>query len=343
MIERIIISEKEFYPYYKGKEISEQTKALLQQQMNSWELLRNGYKSLDLVKVKHFEFEDFTIKVQFNPGRIISSSAKVDAKSISERKCFLCFNNLPADQKGILYKDEYLILCNPFPIFHEHFTLPNIEHLPQLIEDSFLRFLEFSRDLGKYYTVFYNGPKCGASAPDHLHFQAGEKYFMPIDKEYDEIKYELGSILYEDENLKVLSVDKYLRRMISFESSSSDILLKAFDIFYSIFSRIKSDSEEPMMNILSSYENGTWKIFIFPREKHRPSQYFEEGDNNILLSPAAVDLGGVMITPLEKDFDKITKDNIIDIFKQITVSTEYFEFLKLSLKEELSGIFAKSN
>lgn len=338
-----IISEEELYPYYSGNEAAEKVKALLSQQMDTWELLRNGYNGLGAVKVKHFEFDGFSIKVQFNPGRIVSSSAKVDEKSIRERKCFLCFNNLPANQKGILYKNEYMILCNPFPIFHEHFTLPNTEHLPQLIYDSFPRMLSFSRDLGKYYTVFYNGPKCGASAPDHLHFQAGEKYFMPIDKEYDQIKQRSGTVLYDDENIKVLVIDNYLRRLISFESADKDIIIKAFEVFYSIYSKIKPSTDEPMMNILSSFENGTWRVIVFPREKHRPSQYFAESDENILLSPAAVDLGGVLITPLEKDFNKITKEDIADILNQVTLSAEYFEFIKGSLKEELYGIFTKSN
>jgi len=342
MIEKII-SEKELQTYYKGKNLADQVKALLRQQKDNWELLRNGYNSLDSVKVKHFDFDGFSIKVQFNPGRIISSSAKVDAKSIKERKCFLCHQNLPADQRGILFKDEYLVLCNPYPIFHEHFTLPNTEHLPQLIEDSLPRLLEFSKELGRYYTIFYNGPKCGASAPDHLHFQAGEKYFMPIDKEYDEIKYASGGVLYDDDNLKVYAIDKYLRKAFSFESSKQDILIQAFEVFYSAFSKIHPDVEEPMMNIISSYEDGFWRLIVFPREKHRPAQYFAEGDDNILLSPAAVDLGGVLITPLEKDFNKITKEDIIDIFRQVTLSTEYFEFIKASLKEELTGVFAKSN
>lgn len=243
MIEDKLISEAELEPYLHGKDLADKTKSLLLQQRQVWQLCANGYKSLDDVEVKKFEFDGFNINVQFNPGRIISSAAKVDEKSIKERKCFLCFNHLPAEQKGILYKNNYLILCNPFPIFTEHFTLPNIEHLPQLIDDSFSVLLDFAKDLGKYYTVFYNGPKCGASAPDHLHFQAGNKFFMPIDSEYENIKSSLGTLLVDAKNLQVFSIDGYLRKFFSFESTGREKILKAFDGFYNILEKISPSGE----------------------------------------------------------------------------------------------------
>ncbi|MCX6150866.1 MAG: DUF4922 domain-containing protein [Ignavibacteriales bacterium] len=342
MIDKVLIPDSDLKPWLTGDDLGSKTKALLAHQKENWQLCANGYKSLDSVEVRSFEFDGFIIKVQFNPGRIISSSAKVDEKSIKERKCFLCFNNLPPEQRGILYRNNYLILCNPYPIFNEHFTLPNIEHLPQAIDDSFAELLSFSKELGKYYTVFYNGPKCGASAPDHLHFQAGNKFFMPIDKEYESIKSKLGNKIIEEENLAVYAVDKYLRRFISLESSSKEILVKAFETFYNIYEKISAPGEEPMMNILSTYESEKWKVIIFPRAKHRPSYYFAEGDENILLSPAGVDLGGTLITPLEKDFKKITKDQVIDIFRQVTVTTEFFEFIKKSLKAEITSTTSES-
>lgn len=328
MIEDIIIPETELKPYLSGDDLASRTKALLAQQKQAWELLRKGYESLGSVEVRDFEFDGFNIKVQFNPGRITSSAAKVDEKSIKERKCFLCFNNLPPEQRGILDGNNYLVLCNPFPIFNEHYTLPNVEHLPQEIQDSFSKMLSFSKDLAKYYTVFYNGPKCGASAPDHLHFQAGEKYFMPIDKEYDEIKERFGTKIVDNSDVKIYAVDKYLRKFFSFESSDKEAVIAAFNKFYNLFSKISPAGEEPMMNLLSSYDDNKWRVQVFPRAKHRPSYYFATGEENILLSPASVDMGGVLITPLEKDFMKITKENIIDIFRQVTLSTEYFEYIK---------------
>ncbi|MGE5431927.1 MAG: DUF4922 domain-containing protein [Syntrophomonadaceae bacterium] len=328
MRETTIIKDSELQPYISSDDLAGKAKALLAQQKDSWDLLSKGYNSLGSVKVKTFEFDHFKINVQFNPGRITSSAAKVDEKSIKERKCFLCPDNLPEAQKGIIYKDDYIVLCNPFPIFNEHFTLPKTVHVPQEIRSSFSEMLDFTKDLSRYYTVFYNGPKCGASAPDHLHFQAGDKAFMPIDSEYSEIKENLGRKIIDCNGLQVFAVDKYPGKFLSFESSDCEALIKGFNDFYGIFNEISSSgSEEPMMNILSFYENERWHVLVFPRAKHRPSYFFMEGDDNILLSPASVDMGGVLITPLEKDFNKITKENIVDIFRQVTLSDETFGFI----------------
>ena len=187
--------------FIKENNFSDAAKRLFEIQKEQWPMLAAGFKSLDTVKSKTFQFDGFKIKAQFNAGRMTSTSAKVDPKSISERKCFLCTENLPAEQKGILYKDKYLILCNPFPIFPTHFTLTHKEHQPQRILDTFPDMLDLSKDLSKHYSVIYNGPRCGASAPDHLHFQAGNKSFMPIDDEFHQIKNEYGKEIFEDDNL----------------------------------------------------------------------------------------------------------------------------------------------
>ncbi|MBN2572817.1 MAG: DUF4922 domain-containing protein [Ignavibacteriales bacterium] len=331
MIEKRIISEEELKPFLDSDTIADKTKALLSQQKKVWKLPKEGYKSLEKVQVKVFEFDGFQIKVQFNPGRIISSSAKVDKKSIENRKCFLCIKNLSPEQKGILYYRDLIILVNPYPIFPEHFTLPKIDHIPQAIEPNFEGLLDISRDLSKHYIVFYNGPKCGASAPDHFHYQAGLKYFMPIDSEYPNIIKQSAQKLVEENGSAVYAVDKYLRNFISIESNNKDFIKKYFNKFFDIYKKISPSDEEPMLNIISNYEQNKWRVIIFPRAKHRPYQYFAEGDGNILLSPAAVDFGGVFITPLEKDFNKISKDDIIDIFRQTSISTEYFEFIKKEL------------
>lgn len=339
MVDNTLISDTVLEPFLReDNTAASKAKALLAQQKTVWELLRKGYESLDSVEIRSFDFGSYKIKVQFNPGRIVSSSAKVDAKSIKERKCFLCYKNLPAEQRGFQAEEDFLVLCNPFPIFTEHFTIPHIEHRPQQIRSSFDKFLSFARHLGKYYTIFYNGPKCGASAPDHLHFQAGNKFFMPIDSEYGAIKANLGEKIIEDEKLEVYAVEKYPAKFFSFESSEEDSLKKAFDHLYVILKEVmgSSEEEEPMMNILSSYEDNKWRVIVFPRAKHRPSYYFAEGDENILLSPASVDMGGILITPLEKDFRKITKENIIDIFDQVTLPKEQFNLISKKLVKAIN-------
>ena len=168
------------------------------------------------------EFDGFKIVLQYNPARLISSAAKVDAKSVRERKCFLCSPNLPRDQRGLDFGREYVILCNPFPIFPEHFTIPHKEHRPQMIGGNMDVMLDLAKEMASRYTIFYNGPRCGASAPDHLHFQAGSRGFMPIEREYKTIK-QHGEALCETRQVSVCAVENYLRRFISIESSRSGI------------------------------------------------------------------------------------------------------------------------
>ena len=313
------------------------SKALLNIQYESWDLLRKNYDQLRDVEVKTFEFDGFNVNVQFNPGRIISSSAKVDSKSIKERPCFLCVENLPADQRGIDYQNEFVILCNPYPIFPEHFTIPKFEHLPQRIQGNMDKLLDLSRDLSNRYTVFYNGPKCGASAPDHMHFQAGNKFFMPIDGEFEAIFNNGSTTVFESSRIEVRMSRTYIRNFIAALSDEKESLINFFETFFRVYNKISNNDEEPMLNIEAYYEEGKWRLIIFPREKHRSSHYFAEGDKNILLSPAAVDLGGVCITPRESDFEKITKDDITEIFSEVTLSKEKFDYILNELKNSFTA------
>ncbi|MDR0540860.1 MAG: DUF4922 domain-containing protein, partial [Dysgonamonadaceae bacterium] len=228
---------------------------------------------------------------QFNPARIISSAAKVDTKSISERKCFLCADNRPPEQKSVPFKGQYSILINPYPIFPRHLTIPALEHTPQLIASRFGDMLDLAQQLDDYI-VFYNGPKCGASAPDHFHFQAGNKGFLPIES------------------------DRNWENVIRIESENKQEILDLFQQIYDSLP-LQPDDTEPMMNILTWYENGKWITCLFPRKKHRPACYYAEGDANLLISPASVDMGGVFITSLEKDFEKITAEDIARILDEV--------------------------
>ncbi|MHB8578641.1 MAG: DUF4922 domain-containing protein [Ignavibacteriaceae bacterium] len=337
MNETLLLKNNLIDKFITDNEWCNAVKFLLEDQKISWNMAADGYESLQTVETKEFQFEDFRLRVQFNPKRIISTSAKVDDASIEERKCFLCHENLPAEQKGILYRNNYLILCNPFPIFPEHFTIPKIEHTPQEIQFSFEILLSLSKDLSDNYTVFYNGPKCGASAPDHLHFQAGNKFFMPIDSDYENMKKKFGEIIFVDERINIIGIDDGLRRFITFESADAETIMKYFKEFYSTYKFICESKEEPKMNILCFFGNRTgWRIIFFLREKHRPSHYFANEKDKILLSPAAVDVGGVCITPIEKDFELITKDILIEIFNEIFFDKNNFKYLNRILREKFN-------
>lgn len=308
---------------------SDDAKNLLLEQLQEWEQVRLNYEALANVESKDFSFDGFVIKVQFNPGRIQSSSAKVDTKSIQERKCFLCPANLPLVQKGIPFENTYQILVNPFPIFPQHFTIPTYEHVDQLVLNRYKEMLALAKDLNEY-TFFYNGPKCGASAPDHAHFQAGSKGFMPIEEDIKQIDKE---IVLETQGLTVSAFKKYLRNGFLIEAKDKDRAVDFFNKLYSLL-EIKEGEKEPMMNIISWFEDDKWLSCIFPREKHRPACFFAEGEDNILISPASVDLGGVFITPLEKDFNKITSEDIQLILKEVSISNEKM----LSLIKSLSKL-----
>jgi hypothetical protein len=241
----------------------------------------------------------------------------------------LCPANLPEDQKGFLCENEYLILGNPYPIFPEHFTIPNINHIPQQIRTNFSLMLKLTKDLSKYYVVLYNGPKCGASAPDHFHLQAGTKNFMPIEDDFHQLKNEYGELLFENDELTVSAIDDDLRRIISFESINGEKLVTAFNNFYEIYSSISGDDEEPLMNIISSYEEESgWRVIVMLREKHRSSHYFAEGEGKILLSPASVDLGGICITPINKDFERMSKELLTEILAEVALNKSSFNIVK---------------
>lgn len=309
--------------------IASATKLLFEKQKQEWPMLSSGYDSLSNVKVKSFQFDGYKIKVQFNSGRITSTSAKVDAKSINERKCFLCEENLPEEQKGILYNDKYIILCNPFPIFPEHFTVTYKEHQQQRILDTFADMLDLSKDLSKHYIVTYNGPRCGASAPDHLHFQAGNKNFIPMDDEFNQIKNEYGEKIYEDDVLSFYAIDDGLRKFVSIESLDVKLVVNTFNMFYKNYSELMNEEQEPMINIVCFYEEQFgWRVIIYLRRKHRPDVFFAEDESRLMLSPAVIDISGVCVLPREEDFNRITKTMIENVFKEVFVDEKMFESLK---------------
>lgn len=303
--------------------LQEKVKELFKEQLQHWNLAHTNYIQLKDVRTKSIDFEDFEVKVQFNRARIVSSRAKVDSKSISERKCFLCTQHLPAEQNAIEYGD-YSILVNPFPILPEHFTIPRKEHTPQQIKPYYSDMLKLAKEL-KEYIVFYNGPGSGASAPDHMHFQAGTKNFLPLIKDYKRLKKTHTELLESTDQMQLFKINNYLRTVYCIEAVDIDRSEKVFQKLYKSFENAPSSNSElekdlePMMNIVCSYENNKWLTFIFPRKAFRPWQYSALGDQQLLVSPGTVEMSGIFIAPIETHFDRIEKKDIISIFEQITL------------------------
>jgi len=297
---------------------------LFEGQFREWKLARDNYQQLDDVMVRTVAFPGYDISVQFNPGRITSSAAKVDARSIEARPCFLCGNNRPMEQQGLSFGNDWIILVNPFPIFRRHLTIVSRRHTPQRIAGSFGTMLTLAQELPDY-VIFYNGPQCGASAPDHLHFQAGNRGFLPIERDAENPG--LCRLAAEDENAGLWLWSGYGRGIMTLRGGSREALESVFARFFNRYALIQNDRPEPMLNILAYFEEERYTVHIIPRRVHRPRCYFAEGDKRILLSPASVDLGGVFITPRGEDFRKLSGEDIKSILDEVCLGEEELRIL----------------
>ena len=265
--EEIFFSDSQIQNLISQKDYSSAADYLFNSQLKSWSLMNKNYDALKYIQTKSFWFEGMKLKVQFNPERIISTSAKVDESSISKRNCFLCTENLPEEQKGILLRDDFILLCNPYPIFPQHFTIAALDHKPQKISEYYGEFLEISKLLSPNHTLIYNGPACGASAPDHLHFQAGTKQLIPIENDIQQMKNDYGHIVFENEFITTTFITDGLRRIIFIESTD------------------RSHLENTFRKIFKEY---IWKTLfkkqaerIFHRLNRRQRFHFKEGIRSI--------------------------------------------------------------
>jgi hypothetical protein len=328
-----ILNENDLKKYGKTFSTSKMAIALINHQKANWPLAAGNYASLRQVRTQTFDFGHFRIDCQFNPERIRSSAADTTASAIQARSCFLCEQNRPPGQAGITSGADYLILCNPYPIFSYHLTIPENQHLPQQLMGHVEKFLQLIREL-KEFTVFYNGPKCGASAPDHFHFQAGIRDLLPVEDELDELIINHSESIYADQTGQVLAIDNYLRRMICFISTDPEKLSSWIQTALSALQK-QDEQDEPMINLLGWFTNGAYRVVLFPRAAQRPREYFADEFDRILISPAAVELGGLIILPREEDFYKITKENLKSIFSQVTLQKEDYTIFKEKLIQQI--------
>lgn len=299
--------------------IRSEIELLMARQLLEWPLAEKNYQSLGRVLVKNIDLGGFCVQVQFNPERMVSSSAKVDAKSIGERPCFLCPANLPKEQAGVLWGDGYQVLVNPFPIFPQHFTVPLLHHVPQSIHGRMGDMLRLAANLPAY-TVFYNGPRCGASAPDHFHFQAGLKGVMPIEADYRQREW--AELLGAVNGVEVFHWPGYLRGVATFAGDDAAGVESCVEHLLERLPVGADSGGEPMLNILAYWEAGKYVVHVFPRIKHRPDCFFAEGEGQVMMSPASVDMGGVWITPRKEDFDKMDDLLVKSIFNEVCMDTK---------------------
>lgn len=304
---------------------------LFESQLKEWPAFQANYAGLKNVKVKPLSIGKFVLQAQWNPKRIISTAAKIDAGSIQKRPCFLCSQNRPLEQEGIVYREQNQILVNPYPVFDRHLTIVSLSHTVQRIEGNFGKMLQLARDL-KGYSVIYNGPASGASAPDHFHFQAVPAHFLPVNEDFKTGNQVVK--ISEHKGLKMFIRNNAPAKALTMVGSNLQILRAAFGRLYDILEQVIPSSEEPMMNIIASFDGQEWMVHIYPRKRHRPHQYFAEGDEKILLSPASIDMGGVLVIPREEDFNRISEKDVMDILNQVCVEEELIRNLIAQINEE---------
>ena len=304
---------------------------LFEEQKKEWPFLKQKFENLNNAAVREIPVNNSVVKLQFNPDRIHSTAADIDKHLVEPKECFLCQSNRPKEQRGIQYGKYFEILCNPYPILKDHYTIVKLKHTSQSLVLHLKEFLNITSDLGEKFTLFYNGPRCGASAPGHMHFQAITKNVLQIEKDFESLRPDFVKSKYSNEKISVSLSKNYLRYFITIESSSIKDIVLFFKQLNIILKKITPPGQEPLMNVLCNYENDAWRLIIFPRTKHRPTHYFEMGDKRIVVSPAAVDLGGLIITPRREDFDKITKEDVIEIYRQVSVTSEMFSYLTSKL------------
>ncbi len=296
-------------------------------QLEVWTDARHRFRDLKHVETRQFSDQ---MKLQWNPARIVSTGAKIDKKTLGERPCFLCDKNRPKEQMSKQIDEKFHLLVNPFPILPVHFTIPARKHQPQLIYKNYgemHRFISLHSDL----MVFYNGPKCGASAPDHLHFQAGTNGILPLQTNWQRLSRNLTDIISLNDEEKISVVRDFIVPAFVIISKSAESDEALFRRLYKAMPQ-RGDETEPMMNIISWRKGEEFISVVIPREKHRPEAYFAEGDAQFVVSPGALDMSGLIITPREEDFRKLTEEKALSLLQECGVSEEKMNAIIAKLK-----------
>ena len=296
-------------------------------QLEKWDDARHRFRDLKHVETKKLSEE---VRLQFNPARIVSTGAKIDKKTLGERPCFLCDKNRPKEQMSQQIDERFHLLVNPFPILPVHFTIPARKHQPQAIYKNYgemHRFLSLHSEL----MVFYNGPKCGASAPDHLHFQAGTSGILPLQANWQRLSRNLTDIISLNDEEKIAVVRDFIVPAFVIISKSEESDETLFHRLYKSMP-MRGDETEPMMNIIAWRKEDEYISVVIPREKHRPEAYFAEGDAQVMVSPGALDMSGLIITPREEDFHKLTEESATTILQECGISTEKMNSIVTKLK-----------
>lgn len=303
-------------------------RAFFTHQLDTWDEIRQRYEALKHVGLKQLGHR----QLQYNPARMVSTGAQIDRQTIAQRACFLCKKNRPEEQLTIDLGDDFELMVNPFPVLPMHFAIVRKTHVSQTILENYTeihRLLELFPEL----FVFYNGPMSGASAPDHMHFQAGIGQELPLMTVLRKLEKE-QQVLIKQENGSSLSMFNTVSfNAFVIKSKVQETEMTLFKQLYAAMP-VREGEKEPRMNIVAWRDGSEDVIVVLPRDNHRPACYFEEGDRRMVISPGALDMAGLIITPREEDFNRMSEDKLTSILKEVSIKEKDME----NIKEKLTTV-----
>ena len=310
-------------------------------QLETWDDARKRFRDLQNVQTRELAFDNFVLKAQFNPARMVSTGAKIDKATLAKRPCFLCGCNRPKEQMAKDIDTNFSLLVNPFPILPVHFTVPMRQHRVQEVGGTYG---EIYRLLGLYpeLMVFYNGAKCGASAPDHMHFQTGTSGVLPLQTDWPRYSRNLETLVQEADKGSIALLTDYVVPAFVVTCRQSQAGERLFRMLYGVLP-MHGGNTEPMMNIVAWRDGDTYISVVIPRAKHRPDCYFAEGDDKLLVSPGALDMAGLIITPRKCDFDTLTGERAAAVLHECGVDKTDLADTVERLKTLAAGKFSQSN
>lgn len=302
-------------------------------QLSVWPLAAANFRSLKSSLSREVPVGGLTVRIQHNPCRIISSTAEIDEDTLNARPCFLCTENRPPEQYHLKFDGrkgrKYNIQVNPFPIFPDHLVIARDRHLKQCIWHHLPDMLDFARDY-RQYTVYYNGPFSGASAPDHLHFQAVPRNLLPLEVAVNSFLKEQACPLDHVQDGEIFHYRGFTRGVYAFRATTEKSLAKMFYRFLDACPTMDSGFE-PRFNLYCWYEDG-YRAMAVLRTEIRSHHYFSKGPDHLVISPGAAEMAGVFVAPVREDYEKVTPAQIGEILSEVSVSKEEEDMIDFRLK-----------
>lgn len=317
-----------------GSDLGEALVDLYRWQASTWPRLQRSLDGLLSVRARTLTVGGRDVTLQWNPGRETSTTAKIDEASLQARPCFLCPRNLPAEERGVPFGDHLVVLVNPAPITPLHLVVSHREHRPQELDGVLDHAIAFTDAAGGLLTVFYNGPRCGASAPDHVHLQAVEAGSTPDERivasQLDR-REPIGRLLCDRRGLQVWYDTGSSRTLLILRGRSVQVAEGIRGVMDAMSTLLGSE-DEPPVNLLLTSDGQRVTALMYPRGAHRPACYSDEGDGRVLISPGALDMAGLVITVRRADFDRVDEDRMRRIYVETALDSVVSERLEVEVQ-----------